>query len=155
MINLQAEGKKGNGIREIGEKGFVRIDVQDKQKLYFISCDGYEGRGSSYKKRRETQVVVGTKDELFEFNSFQDLLERLRGEFYVVHEKNINDSDNSSIHHCGSLSKAIETILTLIEDDQGDIPTKIVESIQKAPFEAINFESSNYEYLIEKVVVSQ
>lgn len=73
MINLQAESKRGNGVRTIGEKGFVRVDLSSN--IYdgqFIAVDGYVGRGENYRKREHAKIVIGNGQETFEFNSFKN-----------------------------------------------------------------------------------
>jgi hypothetical protein len=79
MIQLQAEGKRGNGVRTIGEKGFVRVDLSSNiYDSQFIAVDGYEGRGENYRPRQEAKIVIGNGQETFEFNSFEELIKQLK-----------------------------------------------------------------------------
>ena len=79
MILLQAEGKRGNGLRMIGEKGFVRIDLDSNIYVNrYICVDDYQGRGDNYKKRENSKIVICNGNEKFEFENFETLIDQLR-----------------------------------------------------------------------------
>lgn len=75
---LQTENKKGNGMRMIGEKGAVRVDLTTN--IYdgkFIYVDDFQGRGEDLKKRDNPKIVIGCSGETFEFESLEDLVKQL------------------------------------------------------------------------------
>ena len=76
---LQTESKRGNGLRSNGEKGFVRIDLTSNiYNAKFICVDDYQGRGEDYKKREEPKIIIGNGEETFEFESFEELINKLK-----------------------------------------------------------------------------
>lgn len=79
MIFLRAEGKRGKGLKEIGEKGFVRIDLASNIYVNESICfDDYQGQGSNYKKRETTKITINNGGQKFEFESFEMLIDQLR-----------------------------------------------------------------------------
>ncbi len=79
MIFLQAEGKRGDGFKSLGEKGFVQVDLDSNiYNTKYIKVDDYQGCGDNYKKRENTKIVISNREEKFVFESFEELIDQLR-----------------------------------------------------------------------------
>lgn len=78
-MRVEIEGVRGKGVRDLGEKGFVRscIDVSYSTNKC-IEVNAYEGWGESYKKRETPAIRICNNGEEFNFNSFDELIEQLR-----------------------------------------------------------------------------
>ena len=79
MIYLRAEGVRGNGVKDMGKKGFVQVNFTEN--IYdskFIAVNGYVGSGENYREREEPKITIRNGQETFEFDSLEDLINVLK-----------------------------------------------------------------------------
>ena len=76
---IQVEDKEGTGLKNIEEKGLVKVNITSN--IYdnkYICVDDYEGRGDNYRKRKESKIIIRNGQETFEFENFNKLIEQLK-----------------------------------------------------------------------------
>ena len=152
MINLQAEGKQGKGVKDIGEKGYVRVDFSCNGGEY-ICVDDYSGRGADYRKRKKTRITIGLDHETKTFDGMAELFSSAITDIYLVHETS-KQSGEASVYPHRTLDGAVEGITMLVEEYSGEELTEADKAyIRKASANFDVVDIDNYTYKIEKTQI--
>lgn len=92
-INVLVEGTQGKGVKDLGSKGYAAIQMKDHSYMneHQIIVDAFQGRGDDFKERENERITITSNSKSFTFNSFEELVNRLKPTSLTIEElkKNI------------------------------------------------------------------